>query len=71
MTLNNSLKDTWQSDRRKYLIEGIRYTCQCGVCPPFGNRINFFLKEINQLTQQYGVPFIKEALQILRHKYSN
>jgi len=55
-------KSVWESDRRNYLSEGVKYTCQCKVCPPFGNRVNFFLKELRELTEKYGAELVKNAL---------
>ena len=63
-------QQVWQGNRRKYLTDGIRYTCQCGVCPPFGNDVNFFLSEILNLSKQYGPEKTKESLDLLRTKYS-
>lgn len=60
--IDRPFKDVWESDRRKYLSDGVKYTCQCAVCPPFGNRVNFFLKELRDLTSRYGVDLVKKAL---------
>lgn len=67
--INQSFKKVWESERRKYLIDGIRYVCHCDVCPPFGNRTNFFLKEIYELTKQYDISCMKDAIDELRTKY--
>lgn len=64
--INQSFEEVWKSERRKYLTDGIRYICHCGVCPPFGNRANFFLKEIYELTEQYGISCMKDAIDELR-----
>ena len=69
--INQSFYEVWTSERRKYLTDGIQYVCQCGVCPPFGNRANFFLKEIHDLTQQYGISPVKEAINDLRTEFMN
>jgi len=61
--LDNSFEDIWVNERRKYLTDGIRYTCQCGVCPPFGNRANFLLEELVNLKDKYGADCLKRALQ--------
>lgn len=66
--LDNSFEDIWVNERRKYLTDGIRYTCQCGVCPPFGNRANFLLEELHNLTLQYGVDCMKKVLHCFRSK---
>ncbi len=68
--INQSFEEVWISERRKYLTDGIRYICQCGVCPPFGNRANFFLKEIYDLTKQYGIPCMKETVKGLRTEHT-
>lgn len=55
-------KSVWESDRRKYLSKGVQYTCQCSVCPPFGNSVNFFLRELKELADKYGADLVKEVL---------
>jgi MoaA/NifB/PqqE/SkfB family radical SAM enzyme len=60
--IDNPFTEVWESDRRDYLSKGVMYTCQCPVCPPFGNRINFFLKEIRTLTEIYGPEQVKAAI---------
>lgn len=47
--INRPFKEVWESDKREYLSNGIEHTCQCDVCPPFGNRVNFFLKTCEKL----------------------
>lgn len=69
MILDKPFKEIWQSERRKYLTDGVKYTCQSFVCPPFGNRINFFLKTIKELSNEYGIANVKGALELLREKY--
>jgi hypothetical protein len=69
-TSESVFQKVWEGSRRQYISNGIPYTCQCNVCPPFGNRINFFLSEIKNNTEKYGVESIKEALKKLRTKYS-
>lgn len=60
--IDRPFKSVWESDRRKYLSEGVQYTCQCSVCPPFGNKVNFFLRELKELSDNYGADLVKEAL---------
>jgi radical SAM protein with 4Fe4S-binding SPASM domain len=64
--IDYSLKDIWNSKKRKYLTDGVEYTCQCGVCPPFGNRANIFLQRIMELCDQYGREAVLEAVATLR-----
>ncbi len=52
----------WESEGRKYLSNGIQHTCQSPVCPPFGNRVNFFLRELKVLADKYGADLVKDAL---------
>jgi len=68
--LNQSLSDIWNSERRQYLTSGVPCTCLCSVCPPFANRVNFFLKEIRDLSDQYSISDVKEALTHLRANLS-
>jgi len=64
--INQSFNEVWKSKRRIYLIKGVNYICQSNVCPPFGNRVNFFLKEIYKLKEQYGIHTLKEGINELR-----
>jgi hypothetical protein len=32
------------------------------VCPPFGNKVNFFLRDLKELADKYGADLVKEAL---------
>jgi len=64
--INNSFGDIWNSPRHKYLAEGIKYTCQSNVCPPFGNRVNAFLNELVELREEYGADKVVEALNVIR-----
>lgn len=68
--LDQPLNEIWTSQRRNYLTKGIPCTCLCSVCPPFANRANFFLKEIRDLVDQYGIPPVKEALAYLKERLS-
>jgi len=60
--IDHTFKDVWRSDQRKYISDGVKYTCQCAVCPPFGNRVNFFLSNILDLCNQYGVSEVLDAI---------
>lgn len=66
---DKSFSDVWLSDRRKFLTDDLRYLCDCGVCPPFGNAVNFFLKKINDLREAHGVTAVMDAVTILRNEY--
>ena len=68
-TIVQSFREIWESDQRRYLINGIPYLCQSTVCPPFGNRANVLLKEIDSLTKDYGIPDMMKALESLRSDY--
>ena len=65
-TINTSFTEIWHSPRHKYLGSGVQYTCQSSVCPPFGNRINAFLRDIVELKKKYGNAAVLEALNTLR-----
>lgn len=69
--INQSFEEIWKGKCRKYLINGIRYICRSDVCPPFGNRANFFLNEIYKLTKKFGISSMKKAINELRTKYTN
>lgn len=64
--INQSLEEIWTSGRRRYLADGVRYVCQSGVCPPFGNVANAILRDIRQLADSHGAPAVKGALDRLR-----
>jgi sulfatase maturation enzyme AslB (radical SAM superfamily) len=64
--IDHSFRDIWLNDRHKYLSNGVKYLCQSGVCPPFGNRVNAFLHEIVELKKDYGSAAVIEALNVLR-----
>lgn len=64
-TIDTPIKTIWESKRRKYLSEGVKYICQCAVCPPFGNRLNYFLNKLRKLTDKYGAELVKNSLRSL------
>jgi MoaA/NifB/PqqE/SkfB family radical SAM enzyme len=69
--INKPFKEVWMSDRHRYLANGVKYTCQSSVCPPFGNRINAFLHEIDGLRKQYGTASVISALDVIRAEIKN
>jgi hypothetical protein len=66
--IDDCMKNIWHSERWKYLTDGVRYTCQCNVCPPFGNRVNFFLAKVRELSDKHGIGPVQDAIQRLRAK---
>jgi len=65
--INESLQKLWEGNKRKKLLEIIPDICICEVCPPFANRVNFFLKKIYDAKKKYGPAPVKKALQDLRN----
>ena len=54
-------------------MTGIPYICQCQLdpkernpCPPFGNAVNPFLRDLLELAKEHGAATVKEALAKLR-----
>ncbi len=60
--INEPFQSVWESDRRKYVSDGVKHTCQSYVCPPFGNRVNFFLRALRELASKHGAGLVKEIL---------
>lgn len=56
----------WRSERREYLQRGVKYLCECAVCPPFGNRANIFLKRVEELCREYGREAVAQGVDVLR-----
>ena len=68
--INGSFREVWESQRKKYLADGVQYTCQCPVCPPFGNRANLFLRAVRGNVEEYGIEAVAEAIERLRAQLS-
>ena len=66
--INMPFKDIWFSDRRSYLVQGVKYLCDSSVCPPFGNAVNFFLDNLKTLASQFGPENVIKALHVIRDR---
>ena len=67
------LHEIWTSLKREELTNNhiLRHTCQCGVCPPFGNNCNPFLKELVDQTEDNGAHIVVESLKQLQKEYKH
>ncbi len=58
ISLGNAIDDPinkiWESNRRDYISNGIEFMCQSNVCPPFANKVNFFLSDLKDMVDKYG-----------------
>jgi len=65
--INQPFSEIWNSTSRNFMISGTEHICKSSVCPPFGCKVNFFLKEIVYMREIYGADAIIEALENIRN----